>query len=97
MLTESVTCQSGYIFEDMNNDWEVEIVDSDPLSRTALKALRSKFRLRHVVTGCYLISKNLKLPKWGFGQKEVGYFILQLVVIGPELPTSSSGGVFEVS
>ncbi|KAG2180267.1 hypothetical protein INT43_004056, partial [Umbelopsis isabellina] len=65
---------SGYNFEDMNNDWEIEIVDydqSDQQSRTALKALKSKFRLRHVVTDCYLISKNLKLPKWGFGQIEV--------------------------
>lgn len=84
----------------MNNDWEVEIVDydhSDPLSRTALKALKSKFRLRHVVTGCYLISKNLKLPKWGFGQKEVSYFSLHLNEAVLEYLISSPGGVFEVS
>lgn len=40
-------------------------------ARQNLLALRSHFRLRHLLTGCYLFSHKIKLPDWGFEQQEV--------------------------
>ncbi|KAI9288410.1 glycosyltransferase family 39 protein [Umbelopsis sp. AD052] len=60
--------------DDWFNDWKVEVVDyekSDPSSKTTLKALRTKIRLVHVGTQCSLMSKDMRLPNWGFGQQEV--------------------------
>ncbi|KAI8583008.1 hypothetical protein K450DRAFT_268930 [Umbelopsis ramanniana AG] len=66
---------SAYAAEDdWFNDWKVEVVDhekSDPSSKTTLKALRTRIRLVHVGTKCSLMSKDMRLPKWGFGQQEV--------------------------
>ncbi|KAF8522329.1 MIR motif-containing protein [Gautieria morchelliformis] len=36
-----------------------------------LRTQRTKFRLRHLLTGCYLFSHKVKLPEWGFEQQEV--------------------------
>lgn len=54
----------------------VEIVakETDARDRHAkarLRSLRTKFRLRHVLQGCYLFSHKVKLPDWGFEQQEV--------------------------
>jgi dolichyl-phosphate-mannose-protein mannosyltransferase len=69
---------TGYGFEnfdgDSNDHWQVEIVEGDsrdPKSSEIVQAVYTKFRLRHPGTGCYLYSKNKKLPDWGFGQAEV--------------------------
>ncbi|CAG8548855.1 10266_t:CDS:10, partial [Gigaspora margarita] len=59
---------------DANDFWRVEITDydkSDPESRERLRTLHTKFRLYHVITGCYLYSHKVKLPDWGFEQQEV--------------------------
>ncbi|CAG8634673.1 1758_t:CDS:10 [Dentiscutata erythropus] len=59
---------------DANDHWRVEITDydkSDPESRERLRTLHTKFRLYHVITGCYLYSHKVKLPEWGFEQQEV--------------------------
>jgi dolichyl-phosphate-mannose-protein mannosyltransferase len=59
---------------DANDHWYFEIEkgdSSDPLSSTRLRTLRTHFRLRHALTGCYLFSHKVKLPKWGFEQQEV--------------------------
>jgi dolichyl-phosphate-mannose-protein mannosyltransferase len=59
---------------DMNDDWYVEIEyghRSDRESSKRLKTLRTVFRLRHALTGCYLFSHKVKLPEWGFEQQEV--------------------------
>ncbi|KAJ7196882.1 glycosyltransferase family 39 protein [Mycena haematopus] len=59
---------------DANDDWWVEIVHGDKRdseSSKRLRTLRSKFRLRHALTGCYLFSHKVKLPEWGFEQQEV--------------------------
>jgi dolichyl-phosphate-mannose-protein mannosyltransferase len=59
---------------DMNDDWTVEIEEgdkSDSESWKRLRTLRTKFRLRHALTGCYLFSHKVKLPEWGFEQQEV--------------------------
>lgn len=59
---------------DMNDDWFMEIVDGkkvDYKSYTELRTLRTTFRLRHALTGCYLFSHKVKLPEWGFEQQEV--------------------------
>ncbi|CAG8490670.1 11501_t:CDS:10 [Ambispora gerdemannii] len=69
---------SGYGFPgfegDDNDFWRVEIFDhekSDPKSGERLRTLHTKFRLVHVLTGCYLFSHSVKLPEWGFEQQEV--------------------------
>ncbi|KAJ7982867.1 glycosyltransferase family 39 protein [Mycena polygramma] len=59
---------------DANDDWYVEIVSGDKRDREStkrLRTLRTKFRLRHALTGCYLFSHKVKLPDWGFEQQEV--------------------------
>ncbi|KAE8230250.1 hypothetical protein CF326_g4754 [Tilletia indica] len=69
---------TGYGFPgfagDYNDNWFVEIHEgepSDPVSGKRLRALRSVFRLKHALTGCYLFSHKVGLPDWGFGQQEV--------------------------
>ncbi|KAI0686412.1 Dolichyl-phosphate-mannose-protein mannosyltransferase-domain-containing protein [Cytidiella melzeri] len=59
---------------DANDDWIVEIVKGDTRDTESwkrLKTLKTQFRLRHVLTGCYLFSHKVKLPDWGFEQQEV--------------------------
>ena len=71
---------SGYGFPgfagDANDDFIVEIARKtrgkwDRQGSKRLRALRSEFRLRHALTGCYLFSHKVKLPEWGFEQQEV--------------------------
>lgn len=69
---------SGYGFPgfsgDANDNWIVEIDKSQSEDRESayrLRTLRTKFRLRHQMTGCYLFSHKVKLPDWGFEQQEV--------------------------
>jgi len=64
---------AGFI-GDANDDWFVEIErgdKSDKESFNRLRTLRTVFRLRHAMTGCYLFSHKVKLPAWGFEQQEV--------------------------
>jgi dolichyl-phosphate-mannose-protein mannosyltransferase len=59
---------------DANDDWFVEIEHgdkSDKESSKRVRTLRTVFRLRHAMTGCYLFSHKVKLPDWGFEQQEV--------------------------
>jgi dolichyl-phosphate-mannose--protein O-mannosyl transferase len=61
---------------DANDDFIVEIQPKtrgrrDRQARHRLKTLRSEFRLRHALSGCYLFSHKVKLPEWGFEQQEV--------------------------
>ncbi|KAJ6615547.1 glycosyltransferase family 39 protein [Mycena sp. CBHHK59/15] len=59
---------------DANDDWWLEIVHGDKRDRESgkrLRTLRTTFRLRHALTGCYLFSHKVKLPEWGFEQQEV--------------------------
>ncbi|GAA5998507.1 hypothetical protein JCM5350_006501 [Sporobolomyces pararoseus] len=69
---------SAYGFEgfegDANDHFQIEIdqVESHgSLAKKQLQTLRTRFRLRHVLTGCYLFSHKVKLPDWGFEQQEV--------------------------
>ncbi|CDR44034.1 CYFA0S13e02036g1_1 [Cyberlindnera fabianii] len=72
---KEVTCYGYQGFGgDANDDFVVEIqkaYTSDVAAQKNLTALRSVFRLRHAMTGCYLFSHEVKLPKWGFEQQEV--------------------------
>ncbi|KAG8783515.1 hypothetical protein FRC15_005025, partial [Serendipita sp. 397] len=43
----------------------------DRESGKRLRTLRSVFKLRHQLTGCYLFSHKVKLPEWGYEQQEV--------------------------
>ena len=59
---------------DANDDWIVEIVKGDPKdpeSWKRIKTLKTHFRLRHALTGCYLFSHKTKLPDWAYEQQEV--------------------------
>ncbi|KAJ7174473.1 glycosyltransferase family 39 protein [Mycena filopes] len=59
---------------DANDDWYVEIERGDKRDRESskrLRTLRTHFRLRHALTGCFLFSHKIKLPEWGFEQQEV--------------------------
>ncbi|KAG5337065.1 hypothetical protein C0989_010950 [Termitomyces sp. Mn162] len=59
---------------DANDDWYLEIEHGDRRdseSAKRLRTLRTVFRLRHGLTGCYLFSHKVKLPDWGFEQQEV--------------------------
>lgn len=59
---------------DANDDWWVEIVHGDKRDHESgkrLRTIRTTFRLRHALTGCYLFSHKIKLPDWGFEQQEV--------------------------
>lgn len=69
---------TGYGFPgfagDNNDNFMVEIDKGDSGDRESssrVKALRTTFRLRHTLTGCYLFSHKIALPDWGFGQQEV--------------------------
>lgn len=69
---------SGYGFEgfdgDANDQWIVEFLpdySTGSKAKKQLQAIKTKFRLRHVLSGCYLFSHKVKLPEWGFGQQEV--------------------------
>lgn len=52
---------------DANDHWIIETLDGSE----DILAMKSRIRLRHPQTGCYLMSRDSKLPKWGFGQQEV--------------------------
>ncbi|KAK2459324.1 hypothetical protein APHAL10511_008679 [Amanita phalloides] len=59
---------------DANDDWFLEIERGDKRdsqSAKRLRTLRTTFRLKHALTGCYLFSHKVKLPDWGFEQQEV--------------------------
>lgn len=69
---------TAYGFEgfggDANDNFHVEIVTGDKSDRQSfsrVRSLRTHFRLRHTLTGCYLFSHKITLPDWGFGQQEV--------------------------
>ncbi|KAI8829752.1 MIR motif-containing protein [Chytridium lagenaria] len=71
-LDYEVSCYGNSTLGDVNDHWKVEIVD-DLYDKAPehVKALTSRFRLRHVVTGCLLRSGGATLPQWGFKQAEV--------------------------
>ena len=59
---------------DANDDWFVEIEKGDKRDKEShkrLRTLRTIFRLRHALTGCYLFSHKVKLPNWAYEQQEV--------------------------
>ena len=72
---------SGYGFPserfggDFNDNWVIEIYKQPRSVRSADKnrpiTLRTIFRLRHAMLGCYLYSHNVRLPNWAYDQQEV--------------------------
>ena len=72
---KEVSCYGYDGFEgDPNDDWIIEI-DKDASTPGAaqerVRAIETKFRLRHAMTGCMLFSHSTKLPEWGVDQQEV--------------------------
>lgn len=63
---------------DSNNDWQVEIIKGakmDAQSSKRIRALRTKFRLKHRTVGCYLYARGTLLPEWGGNQQEVSCLV----------------------
>ena len=56
---------------DENDNWIIEIVNSK--HHKSLRAMESVFILKHKITGCYLMSRNSKLPKWGICLLKLGF------------------------
>ncbi|KAG8860539.1 hypothetical protein FRB96_003793 [Tulasnella sp. 330] len=59
---------------DANDNWIVEIehgAKGDSHSHERVRTLRTVFRLRHALQGCYLFSHKVKLPTWAYEQQEV--------------------------
>ncbi|KAJ1966191.1 Protein O-mannosyltransferase 2, partial [Dispira parvispora] len=60
---------------DFKDHWRVEIYDDVHLKKgdkpDNVRALLTRFRLRHVNLGCYLRSNRDALPDWGWKQNEV--------------------------
>ena len=71
---KEVSCYGYEGFEgDANDDWVIEI-DKDKSAEGAkevVKAIDTKFRLRHFMTGCYLFSHDTHLPASSYNQQEV--------------------------
>lgn len=65
-----VSCYGEESLFDPNDLWELQLV-SGASSSGHLQTLMSKFRLKHVPTGCYLKARSVALPEWGFRQGEV--------------------------
>ncbi|KAI9312190.1 Dolichyl-phosphate-mannose-protein mannosyltransferase-domain-containing protein [Dichotomocladium elegans] len=53
--------------------WTIELVDDDASNGDPkrIRALSSRFRLRHNELGCLLRSEAVQLPQWGFKQGEI--------------------------
>ncbi|KAI9488653.1 glycosyltransferase family 39 protein [Zychaea mexicana] len=68
---------SGYGDEsvvDIKDTWRIEIVDDiadSHASKDRVRALSTRFRIRHVHLNCLLAAHNTLLPAWGFKQIEV--------------------------
>ena len=59
---------------DANDYFRVEIVEEQSdgeVAKDRVRAIQTKFRLIHVMSGCALFSHKVKLPDWGFEQQEV--------------------------
>ena len=59
---------------DGNDNWIVELehgAREDSESWKRLRTLRTHFKLRHPLQGCYLFSHKVKLPQWAYEQQEV--------------------------
>ncbi|KAJ3111328.1 Protein O-mannosyltransferase 2 [Phlyctochytrium bullatum] len=69
-----VSCYGNATFGDKNDHWRIEIVDDlHDWRPVRIKALSTRFRLRHVQTNCLLRSGGVTLPEWGFKQAEVAF------------------------
>ncbi|KAJ3220287.1 Protein O-mannosyltransferase 2 [Dinochytrium kinnereticum] len=67
-----VSCYGNSTFGDKNDHWKIEIVDDlHDWRPVRIKALTTRFRLRHLQTNCLLRSGGVTLPEWGFKQAEV--------------------------
>ncbi|TKA76040.1 hypothetical protein B0A49_05961 [Cryomyces minteri] len=69
---------SAYGYEgfegDANDLFRVEIIRSmseGSEAKERVRAVQTKFKLVHAMTGCVLFSHKVKLPDWGFEQQEV--------------------------
>lgn len=70
-----VTCYGNSTVGDQKDHWRIEIARETALDKPStnkrIRSLTTRFRLRHVVSGCLLRSHSKTLPEWGFKQNEV--------------------------
>ncbi len=70
-----VTCYGDSTIGDAKDHWKIEIARetsaNKPSDNKRVRSLTTRFRLRHVATGCLLRSHSKTLPEWGFKQNEV--------------------------
>ncbi|KAJ3103925.1 Protein O-mannosyltransferase 2 [Phlyctochytrium planicorne] len=67
-----VSCYGNKTFGDKNDLWRIEVVDDlHDWHPVKVKALTTRFRIRHIQTNCLLRSGGVTLPEWGFKQAEV--------------------------
>jgi len=87
-------CPLNSFSGDANDDFIVELSphtrggQDKHKARKRLRTLRSHFRLRHAMTGCYLFSHKVKLPEWGFEQQEVGVCVVSQRRVLPRINCS---------
>ena len=62
-------------FEDPNDIWIVEVAEDnyngEGKEEKIVRSLFTQFRLKHLVTGCYLRASGKVYPEWGFRHGEV--------------------------
>jgi dolichyl-phosphate-mannose-protein mannosyltransferase len=69
-----VSCYGNATTGDEKDHWQIEIISGGmPTVRGVpiVKSLSTRFRIRHVLLGCYLGTTGEHLPEWGFKQMEV--------------------------
>lgn len=73
---KETSCYGYEGFEgDANDDWVIEIDKGQSIldveNPKAVRAIDTKFRIRHFMTGCYLFSHETSLPETSYNQQEV--------------------------
>lgn len=67
-----VSCYGNATHGDNNDHWRIEVVDDVHVKKiTKVRSLTTRFRIRHVQSGCLLRADGVTLPEWGFKQTEV--------------------------
>lgn len=66
-----VSCFGDYEYQGNDTDVFLLKIDDDSKSKDFVKSSETQFRLWNKKKRCTVISHDLKLPEWGFGQQEV--------------------------
>jgi dolichyl-phosphate-mannose-protein mannosyltransferase len=68
---QEVSCSDNSTASDAHVLWKVErVTDISGAKSSRIRSLSTKFKLRHVNSGCLLRARKVTLPEWGFKQTE---------------------------